>query len=229
MTPTSNDLTRQQLEELDALLQRMLSAPPPSSKLDTSPPAISPPPIVESWRIDRPIPMPPRLHVDVPEVIEARAQPKSMMSSERITIPDEQFSTSEIHLGESYSANVPVTPSMPFIPIANPNETRPPEPIPPVPQSLIQEPEQAQTEDVIDDLIPLQSADTTTAGGKSDTQPQRIPVTHWPLFAVNWIIEESLKSFGADALTRPSAKMFLGILGIVLLIVSACWTVYVMR
>ncbi len=52
--PSPNDLTRQQLDELDALLQRMLSVPlaPP----DTPMPVGDAPPLPPSWRIDPPAP-----------------------------------------------------------------------------------------------------------------------------------------------------------------------------
>ncbi len=54
--PSPNDLTRQQLDELDALLQKMLTvplavdAPPPAASL----PPMAQPPLPPSWRIDPP-------------------------------------------------------------------------------------------------------------------------------------------------------------------------------
>ena len=50
--PSPNDLTRQQLDELDALLQRMLAVPLAPS--DTPMPAAAPVPTPPSWRIDPP-------------------------------------------------------------------------------------------------------------------------------------------------------------------------------
>ncbi len=57
--PSPNDLTRQQLDELDALLQKMLTVPiavdpPPAA----APPALAQPPLPPSWRIDPPQPAP---------------------------------------------------------------------------------------------------------------------------------------------------------------------------
>lgn len=60
--PSPNDLTRQQLDELDALLQRMLSVP--LAPADTPMPASAPPgrsgsdgpPLPPSWRVDPPTP-----------------------------------------------------------------------------------------------------------------------------------------------------------------------------
>ncbi len=58
--PSPNDLTRQQLDELDALLQKMLTVP---IAVDTPPqtaslPAMTLPPLPPSWRIDTPSPPP---------------------------------------------------------------------------------------------------------------------------------------------------------------------------
>ncbi len=56
--PSPNDLTRQQLDELDALLQKMLTVPlsaetpPPVASLNAMPQAPLPP----SWRVDSPAP-----------------------------------------------------------------------------------------------------------------------------------------------------------------------------
>jgi len=47
--PTANDLTRQQLDELDALLQRMLTLPGSSAES-------TPAPAATNWRIDPPVP-----------------------------------------------------------------------------------------------------------------------------------------------------------------------------
>jgi hypothetical protein len=71
--PSPNDLTRQQLDELDALLQRMLSVP--LVPADTPAPVTTPgpraetPPLPPIWRVDPPAPsagasLP---HIDLPE------------------------------------------------------------------------------------------------------------------------------------------------------------------
>ncbi|QEL16219.1 hypothetical protein [Limnoglobus roseus] len=66
-TPSTNDLTRQQLEELDALLQRMLTAPtvgddskPRWLPVDVPPPMPLEEPVADGWRVDRPTPAPVR-------------------------------------------------------------------------------------------------------------------------------------------------------------------------
>jgi hypothetical protein len=77
--PSPNDLTRQQLDELDALLQRMLSVPlaPVDTPMPTSapmPPLPTPvsmptPPAPTSWRVDPPAPVTtaPSPHLVYPE------------------------------------------------------------------------------------------------------------------------------------------------------------------
>jgi hypothetical protein len=66
--PSPNDLTRQQLDELDALLQKMLTGAP--APVDTPPPAqpMREPPVPPLWRADPPAPVaPPAPHVARPE------------------------------------------------------------------------------------------------------------------------------------------------------------------
>lgn len=66
--PSPNDLTRQQLDELDALLQRMLSVP--LSPADTPMPVGAPAPLPApppNWRVDPPAPIPaPAPHLTFP-------------------------------------------------------------------------------------------------------------------------------------------------------------------
>jgi hypothetical protein len=66
--PSPNDLTRQQLDELDALLQKMLTGAP--APVDTPPPAqpMREPPVPPLWRADPPAPVaPPAPHLERPE------------------------------------------------------------------------------------------------------------------------------------------------------------------
>lgn len=64
--PSPNDLTRQQLDELDALLQKMLTVP--LAPVETSPPVatfppLAQPPVPPSWRVDPPAPAPSLAHL----------------------------------------------------------------------------------------------------------------------------------------------------------------------
>lgn len=64
--PSPNDLTRQQLDELDALLQKMLSGSP--APVETPPPVqpLREPPVPPLWRADA-VAAPPAPHVELPE------------------------------------------------------------------------------------------------------------------------------------------------------------------
>lgn len=70
--PSPNDLTRQQLDELDALLQRMLSVPLAETPLPAAaPPAQlpTPSPTTTNWRIDPPAPANVSTpHIAIPEL-----------------------------------------------------------------------------------------------------------------------------------------------------------------
>ncbi|VTR90883.1 unnamed protein product [Gemmata massiliana] len=66
--PSPNDLTRQQLDELDALLQKMLMVPLAPAEAPVSPP-MTQPPLPPSWRVDAPasVPAPSLAHLAVNE------------------------------------------------------------------------------------------------------------------------------------------------------------------
>lgn len=70
--PSPNDLTRQQLDELDALLQRMLSVPlsPAETPLPTPAPSVPlPTSTPTNWRIDPPVPSSVSTpHIAIPEL-----------------------------------------------------------------------------------------------------------------------------------------------------------------
>lgn len=75
--PSPNDLTRQQLDELDALLQKMLTGAP--APVDTPPPAqpMREPPVPPLWRADPPAPVaPPAPHLERPEPPLLKFEPK---------------------------------------------------------------------------------------------------------------------------------------------------------
>jgi hypothetical protein len=68
--PSPNDLTRQQLDELDALLQRMLSvplAPDTPAPVTTPGPRAEAPPLPPIWRVDPPAGGASAPHIELPE------------------------------------------------------------------------------------------------------------------------------------------------------------------
>jgi hypothetical protein len=201
-TPTANDLTRQQLEELDALLQRMLAAPAPSPARRPVPPTPSipaVPPVVESWRVDPADLMPPRLHLELPEMpaTPSKELGKPTFIPAEPPIPPTAPAPSIADELADEATGVPVTPSMPFRP-----------------ESAVPFPEPSP------EPIPLQSAEKVypprTAG---------VPPAMWPVYAVNWIVEEMLVALGGEALTRPAAKWALGLAGIAMIGIAAAWVV----
>ena len=218
-TPSQNDLTRQQLEELDLLLQRMLSAPSAKPEAKKSVPVIPDVPVptpasVEGWRIDPPAPMPPRLHsapmepIPLDAGISPIAQPKPVTAFVPPEPPEEPKApvVSQTLIELPAQTTVPVTPAVPFQPA--PSESLPAfgrlDPV------VFQASEPAP--------VSTPPVDTSTAPG--------VPMVMWPLYGVNWMAEECLKLFGGESLTRPTAKWALGVAGIAMLVGAAAWTLH---
>jgi hypothetical protein len=197
-TTTSNDLTRHQLEELDALLQRMLAAPVPTPEPRRATPAV--PPVVENWRIDRAeLPMP-RLQLESP--VPALAPTVAFVPAEP-PIPPVAPEPSLPESLEDVFAAVPVTPSQPFAPspvpepITEPIALRAAEPTP----------HAMETEFAIPPVVEVSG----------------IPLWKRPVQAVNWVAEETLVALGGESLTRPAAKWALGLAGIAMIGVAIAW------
>ncbi len=219
-TPTSNDLTRQQLEELDALLQRMLSAPPANP--EPRKPAVAEAPVVESWRVDRPAPLPPRLHLvrpDLPAPPAAKlpaptfvpAEPPIPPTAPVPSLPDLVFDPPA----------VPVTPSMPFLP--SPAAGTPSDPFIADSTAEVDIPAFGRFDPI--PLFPSDPEPTTTVEPLEEVSiSPGVPVALWPVFAVNWIAEECLKAFGGESLTHPAAKWAMGVAGALMVIGAAAWT-----
>jgi hypothetical protein len=84
--PTPNDLTRQQLDELDALLQRMLNLP--LTAVDPPPPApTGGPPTAANWRADPPAPGPvPHQGADAPRSPASVELPRPPARAPKVTV-----------------------------------------------------------------------------------------------------------------------------------------------
>ncbi|MBX3397785.1 MAG: hypothetical protein KF873_03520 [Gemmataceae bacterium] len=202
---TSNDLTRHQLEELDALLQRMLAAPAPTPEPRRAPPPAVPP-VVESWRIDRAeIPMP-RLQLEPPAAAPAPSPasvPTVAFVPAEPPIPPLAPEPSLSEPLEEVFATVPVTPSKPFAPPLAPEPV--PEPI------ALSAAEPAPRVMEIEFAIP------------PVVEASRIPLWMRPVQAVNWLAEETLVALGGESLTRPMAKWALGLAGLAMIGVAIAW------
>ena len=85
--PSPNDLTRQQLDELDALLQKMLTVPIAVDPPPAPPLALVQPPLPPSWRIDPPAPAPSLAHLSLDEPPAPKAPAKPALASPPVAAP----------------------------------------------------------------------------------------------------------------------------------------------
>lgn len=210
-TTSPNDLTRQQLDELDALLQRMLSLPlnkpadPPPSRLP-DPPVPSTPRLP---RTDPPAPAPP------PHMVIPPPRPEPVVVTATVPVA----TVSEMR---SYTPPAPKSFDFPpperlfGPPTAETGIAPPAEPVTPF------EPVDVSVSPTIeDDPAPV----LLTPGDPAPEPRPGVPVMHWPVFGVNWLLEHVLKVFGppGQALCSPAAKVLLGWGGLLLLVGAAAW------
>ncbi len=215
-SPTPNDLTRQQLDELDTLLQRMLSLP--LSKPEPPAPAVPPPPLP-----DLPLPAPrsasvpmPRLAPEPPAARDPEPQfapsflpftppprpaPAALPPSVELSYPDPSPAIDFVPAGTLRGVDAP----------ALPYDFRraDPAPLPPPPPPF-------DMPDVNPFATPAAAVPPETALPKVAHLP--VPVFLWPLFTLNWLLEFVLGWFGPVGafLTRPATKWVLGWAGVLL-------------
>lgn len=210
--PSPNDLTRQQLDELDALLQRMLAlplnppdaaSPAPAAPLPLPPDAV---PAAKNWRVDPPAPTPaPAPHVRPPE-----PEPAPWVPPAAVTAPEpERLAPPVARLPEPEPEPVAVVPPPPVKvavpePVPVPERRSRPKPIavaPPPPAPVPEAPPPAPP---------------TTAG------PPVAPIL-WPLVALNWVTDRVLGLFGPPgwALRSSLGKNAIGLAGIGLIAYTA--------
>lgn len=232
-SPSPNDLTRQQLDELDSLLQRMLALPvsspepavafPPPPPLPDLPPAPPRPaprsagePPAFSWRSDTPAAGKPPHLTPAPEPAVAFAptvlpfpSPVRGQPEPRTAPPPEPrlFAAPEpvVQPGTLRGVDAPALP-LDF-------RRADPAPLPPAP--AVEFPE---VNPFADPLPPVPEAQPA-----ADARP--VPVHLWPLFAANWVIEFVLGWFGpvGAVMVRPVGKTVLGWAGVLLIIGAAVW------
>ncbi|MEO2090860.1 MAG: hypothetical protein ABGY75_15375 [Gemmataceae bacterium] len=216
--PSPNDLTRQQLDELDVLLQRMLalplnkpepavafSPPPPLPELPDPPAPRSQPAV--GWRADHPATASPPTHLpSVPAIRPAESVIPRLYAPAEDPLPADT--------GTLRGVDAPALPSG-----FNPRDDAPP---------------------------PMQDLDVPSAFGRMNfaevnpfldlppaveppsAEPEssaRLPVLLWPVAAVNAVIEYVLSWFGplGRLLTAPWVKTLLGWAGLLLLAVAGYW------
>jgi len=193
--PSANDLTRQQLDELDDLLQRMLNLP----LTGTEPP---PAPTGPTWRYDAPAappaptphlaapPEPPRAPVyAAPPLV---APPPPVVRPEPITSP--------------LPLIPPPEPTTPIIERKPTPPSRPaPKPVPKPPPVAAAPPPPAPVPQVVYD------------------PPPPLPVLLWPLAVLNWVFDRLAGLLGPPGwlLRSGLGKNVLGLAGIGLLVYTA--------
>ncbi|CAN5316224.1 hypothetical protein BH11PLA2_BH11PLA2_00120 [soil metagenome] len=202
--PTPNDLTRQQLDELDLLLQRMLALPLGKAEPASAPTIIAlpePPPMPSGWRMDTPRPEPvsaPHLNTEpLPEPVLALATSTMAMPAQAMPVP---------------------TPMQPVERPALPRVTAPSTAMSDMPASVFGKLDLAEL------VIPAAAPETTIA--VDDTNDDGLPMLMWPFFVVNWIVENVLKLFGppGQMLTSRPMKNALGIAGVLMILGAGLWT-----
>jgi hypothetical protein len=205
-----NDLTRQQLDELDALLQRMLSLPLNKPAEPAPAPRLPDPPLPEIPRVrtDPPAPLrPPHLTFPPrpdPTVVTATVPAATVAEIRSFTPPAPkpfEFPSPERLFGP---------------PTNEPAFAAEPAPVPTpfaVPPTVEDDPEPVALAPIPDSVaVPV--------------EPSRVPVSHWPLVGVNWVLEKTLGLFGppGQALCTPAGKTVLGWGGVLLLLGAGVWT-----
>lgn len=241
MATSPNDLTRQQLDELDALLQKMLAVPIAPAE-PTPVPAIEVPEVPEpavSWRMDAPAPAamktPHLMPAAVPVMAEAvPAMPAQKFAAEPVFL-ETRFDPRSFNRPDA-SANVPVPrlfgpsepqmapPEMTFVPppIQNRSTFTPPpmqaEPVEMVPMNVMPADEVPMMHEE-EMAVPLAMAETPAASGG-------VPIAMWPVYGVNKVIESVLGLLGppGELFCMPAMKWLLGLAGIALLLAAAAWS-----
>lgn len=233
--PTPNDLTRQQLDELDTLLQRMLSLPMSSP---SDPPTAPPTPVPElpaslgGWRAD------PRTPAPIPHMAESRIVTPPVVATVRSTVADSSHPTPEPMWDPDPIARhraAPARSEPTTLPLVPPDIAASEHPIvtgtlrgvdaPAVPfgfRSPFADPPPATPSEPASVALATAERLVTTPQRQSD----RVPIPLWPVFALNWVMEVVFELFGpvGSAATRPIAKHFLGGAGILLLIAATLWS-----
>jgi hypothetical protein len=200
-----NDLTRQQLDELDTLLQRMLALPLNKPEIPHPPTIAPPPPLPEMpaingmWRSD-----PADNGVKAPYFAAPQPEPALALSPavtpSGLTRPGPSAFAVVPPPGTLRGVDAPATPAG-FVPIKMNSVSGP-----------------AQPFGEVNPFLPPPNAPVIAPREKAVSQ-SRVPVVMWPVFGVNTILEFIVGLLGpvGTLLLKPSVKMFLGFAGLALL------------
>lgn len=229
-SPSPNDLTRQQLDELDSLLQRMLSLPL-SAPPEGGPVAVPAPPMPEvpaepsgNWRNDAPaaVKAPYLVGDPAPQTVTVPAWGPEALAKLAAPAEPRLFgpATPETGVppaGTLRGVDAPALPTNFRSLLGLPDD--------PIPVTE-REPEQPVAEP---DPVAMGFAARIAAEPPPPPAPREpssgVPVALWPLYGVNWVLEGALGLFGplGSAVTWPPVKHLLGLVGVVLLAAAGAW------
>ncbi len=250
--PSPNDLTRQQLDELDALLQRMLSVPLPPDALPAAAPvaaargaeigtAVADPPLPPSWRVDPPV-------ASRPPIAPAGGFGSGTREAPPFAAPAEPPSAVALRLEpQAVPAALAQTPApaapprtnaraAPPAPLPHVNPTLPPAPAPappptPAPTAVSQPPPKpapafapAPTPASPPPAAPKASAALTPAPSLPP-----VPLPLLPFVALNTLFDNVCGSLGpvGRVLRSGRVKNLLGFVGLGLLVYTAAYVAQV--
>lgn len=191
--PSPNDLTRQQLDELDALLQRMLSVP----LTDTPLPAVPARPAEVAPARPDPLPMPPSWRADPPLPAASSA------SVPHITFVEPPSSVSP----------PPVPAPKPAPPLPKPPAPAPAKAAPPLPKPVA----------VVPPPLPAPAPPKATAELTPAPDAPPVPYVFLPLVAVNAVFDAALGLLGPPGRVLRSGffKHLYGLAGLGLIAYTA--------
>ena len=235
--PTPNDLTRQQLDELDTLLQRMLNLPlSGSSDADTDalpePPLPDEPealtPAVNGWREDA---------ATEPRVPYLAGGPGSQPAPQPTPVVELMMAAEPLPgapAAEPTRWFAPPTPDTGVPPSTLRGVDAPAVPtdfrqlfadVPPEPVSATTVPLTPPPAPALGSASRLTPAPAPDPGPRTPDSGPRVPVLLWPVFAVNWVLEGILGLFGpiGGVVTHPVSKHVLGPTGLLLMAGAGAW------
>lgn len=211
--PTPNDLTRQQLDELDALLQRMLSLP--LNKTDTVkvPPAPALP-------LPEPVASPARASFSLWRADAAPATKSPYIAAEpepAIAFAPSFAAEVSSHAGGSGTLRGVDAPATPYgyNRVFDHHDAESAAPVP-----------NAFARYDLADVNPFAEAPSPTPVPPAPVRSSGVPFFAWPVVACNWMIESALAWTGpVGAVARAAAmKHLLGVVGFGLLVGAGIWT-----
>lgn len=202
--PSPNDLTRQQLDELDALLQRMLSVPltPPDTPAPVTTPAPAPPTRGSSDTASAP-PLPPSWRVDPPATAAGASAP-------HIALPEPP---SSVALKLEPPPPAPASAATPPVQEPVPKPAAPPAPkTPPAPAKVVVPPAP---------VAPLPAPPAVAVTPVPATPPVPLPLV--PLVALNTLFDGVCGMFGplGRLLRSGFFKYLYGLTGLGLIVYTA--------